>query len=122
MSRGIRGGILAASLAAFCAPAFAISNNTTYSPLTRGVAPPAATTARAGGLYDAGGRALMLGTPAFTAHAGTAEAMGREFITARRAELGLSVDEAASLERTHERAGPQLSVVRFAQHIGGVPV
>src|SRR3982750_887912 len=122
MSRGIRGGILAASLAAFCAPAFAISNNTTISPLTRGVAPPAATTQRADGLYDVSGRAIMLGTPGYTARAGTPEAMGREFIAARSAELGLSPEDAASLVKTTERTGRQLSVVRYAQRVGGVPV
>ncbi len=123
MSRGIRGGLLAASLAAFAsAPAFAISNTTVTSPLTRGVAPPAPTTQRADGLYDASGRAIMLGTPGFTARVGTPEAMAREFIAARSATLGLAAGDAASLVLTTERVGRHFSVVRFAQRIGGIAV
>jgi len=123
MSRGIRGGLLAASLAAFAsAPAFAISNTTITSPLTRGVAPPAPTTQHADGLYDASGRAIMLGTPGFAARVGTPEVMAREFIAARSATLGLAAGDIASLVRTTERVGPRFSVVRFAQRIGGIPV
>jgi zinc metalloprotease ZmpB len=124
MSSGIRGGLLAASLAAALAsvPAFAITNTTITSPLTRGVAPELATTQRADGVYDAGGRAIMLATPGFTARAGTPEAMAREFIAARTAQLGLAAGDAASLVRTAQRVGRHFSVVRFAQRVDGIPV
>ena len=81
MSSCIRGGVLAVALAALMpASAFAMSNTTVTSPLTRGVAAPEAVTWRGDGQYNANGAAVMLATPNFVARKGTPEAMAREFI------------------------------------------
>ena len=123
MSRCIRGGLIAAVLAALTqAPAFAISNTTITSPLTRGVEAFPSVVQRADGQYTENGIAVMLGTPNFRAHAGTPEAMAREFLAARHATFGLAADEAASLVRTSLRTGSRFSVVRFAQGLDGIPV
>ena len=78
MSSCIRGGLVVALLAALAStPAFAISNTTVTSPLTRGVVAPDATIQRADGLYTASGAAIMLGTPNFRAHVAAPEAMAQ---------------------------------------------
>src|SRR5690349_19342641 len=101
MSIGIRGGVAVALLAAlFSAPAFAISNTTATSPLTRGVVPAPATIQRADGLYLESGAAIMVGTPNFVARVGSPEAMAREYLAARYAELGLEAADVATFVRT----------------------
>ena len=123
MSSCIRGGLVVALLAALAsAPAFAISNTTVTSPLTRGVDAPAATIQRADGLYTAGGAAVMLGTPNYRAQVGAPEAMAREFLAARYAQLGLGASDEASLVRTAQRIGSHFSVVRFSQRLNGLKV
>lgn len=122
MSIGIRGGLVAALLAALSTPAFAISNTTVTSPLTRGVASTPATIQRADGLYLRSGAAIMVGTPNFTARAGSPETMAREYLAARRAQLGLEAADVASLVRTSLRNNERFSVVRFQQRLDGVPV
>ena len=123
MSRRIKGGLLVAILAALTqAPAFALSNTTMTSPFTRGVEAAPAAIERADGLYTAGGAAMMLATPNFRARVAAPEAMAREFLAARYAQLGLSASEQATLERSSQRIGRHFSVVRFSQRIGGVPV
>jgi hypothetical protein len=123
MSRRIQGGLLVAVLAALAqAPAFALSNTTVTSPFTRGVEAPPAALQRADGLYTSSGAAIMLATPNFRAHVAAPEAMAREFLDARHAQLGLSAPEQATLVRTSQRVGEHFSVMRFSQRIGGVPV
>ena len=123
MSKRIQGGLLVALLAALApAPAFALSNTTITSPLTRGVEAPAATIQRADGLYTASGAATMLATPNFRARVAAPETMAREFLLTRHAELGLDASEQASLVRTSQRIGRHFSVVRFSQRIQGIPV
>ncbi len=56
------------------------------------------------------------------ARAGTPEAMAREFLSARHAQLGLSASQSAALVRTTQRAGRHFSVVRFEQRQQGLPV
>jgi hypothetical protein len=123
MSIGIRGGLVAALLAALSSTsAFAISNTTMTSPLTRGVVSAPATIQRADGLYLESGAAIMVGTPNFTARVGTPETMAREYLAARHAQLGLEATDVASLVRTSQRIGKRFSVVRFQQRLDGVPV
>ncbi|HJT97380.1 MAG TPA: PepSY domain-containing protein [Rhodanobacteraceae bacterium] len=123
MSLCLKGALAAAIFACLAqTPAHAISSTTVTSPLTRGVAAPVTPIQRADGQYDAKGAAVMLATPNFTARVGTPEAMAREFLAARHAQLGLDASENATLVRTSERDGAHFSVVRFAQRIGGVPV
>ncbi|HKE47936.1 MAG TPA: hypothetical protein VKB52_07715 [Rhodanobacteraceae bacterium] len=124
MSRCIRGGLIAAVLAALVqAPAFAISSTTVTSPLTRGVTPvPAAIQRADGNQYTPDGVAVMLAAPNFRAHVGAPEAMAREFLAARHADFGLTADDAASLVRTSLRTGSHFSVVRFGQRLNGIPV
>ena len=123
MSIGIRGGLVAALLAALSTTsAFAISNTTVTSPLTRGVALAPATLQRADGVYLESGTAITVGTPNFTARAGSPETMAREFLAARHTQLGLDAAEVASLVRTSQRVGERFSVVRFQQRLNGVPV
>jgi hypothetical protein len=123
MSSRFRRGVLAATLAALLpASVFALTSTTVVSPLTRGVDAPVATVQRAEGFYKADGSATTLSTPNFRARVGTPEAMAREFIAARHADLGLDSATASTLQRTTERVGAALSVVRFGQRIGGVPV
>jgi Zn-dependent metalloprotease len=123
MSKRIQGGLLVAVLAALAqAPAFALSNTTVTSPLTRGVEAPPAAIQHADGLYTSGGSAMMLATPNYRAQVAAPEAMAREFLDARHAQLGLSATEQATLVRTSQRIGEHFSVVRFSQRIGGVPV
>jgi hypothetical protein len=123
MSIGIRGGLAVALLAALSSTsALAISNTTAASPLTRGVAPAPATIQRADGLYLESGAAIMVGTPNFVARVGSPEAMAREYLAARYAELGLEAADVAAFVRTSQRVGTHFSVVRFRQQLGGVPV
>jgi hypothetical protein len=123
MSTCIRGGVLSVALAALMpASAFAMSNTTVASPLTRGVTAPEAVVWRGDGQYNANGAAVTLATPNFTAHKGTPEAMAREFLDARHDQLGLNASESATLIRSSQRVGNAFSVVRFTQRIGGVPV
>ncbi len=123
MSIGIRGGLVAALLAALSSTsAFAISNTTVTSPLTRGVASAPATLQRADGLYLENGAAIMVGTPNFTARVASPETMAREYLSARQVQLGLDAAEVASLVRTSQRVGERFSVVRFQQRLDGVPV
>ncbi|MEP7041778.1 MAG: hypothetical protein ABI843_01875 [Dokdonella sp.] len=125
MSNLIRAGVLAGSLlcAMYVADAFALGvQPESSSALMRGVQPTAVSVDRSDGRYKIDGIAITLGTPAFTARVAAPEAMAREFLAARHAQLGLSAPESAALVRTTQRQGRHFSVVRFEQHQQGLPV
>lgn len=90
--------------------------------LTRGVKAPEAGIERADGRYSASGVPISLYRPQFTARVAKPEAMAREFLASRAAQLGLSSAKSDSLARTTLREGRHFSVVRFTQTSGGVPV
>ncbi|HNR92030.1 MAG TPA: hypothetical protein PKO41_06360 [Dokdonella sp.] len=73
------------------------------------------------GRFAADGRALTLFQPAFRARVGTPESMAREFLAARVEQLGLK-DNPTVLEKMYERDDQAFHVVRFTQHLDGVPV
>ena len=75
----------------------------------------------AAGRFAADGRAQTLFQPAFRARVGTPEAMAREFLAARIEQLGLKNDP-STLVKMHERDDGAFHVVRFSQHLDGVPV
>ena len=123
MSRCIRGGLVVALLAAMAQmPAFALSNSTDTSAFTRGVQAAEAGVDRADGRYTSRGTAITLGQPNFRARPATPEAMAREFLAERHAQLGLDADANASLVRSAQRVGRNFSVVRFEQHQQGLRV
>ncbi len=81
----------------------------------------AATLDEAGRFAAADGRALTLHRPAFRAGRSDPATMAREFVEARRAQLGIDGSPAA-LEVTHQRDDGAFHVVRFRQTLDGVPV
>ncbi|HEY0232617.1 MAG TPA: hypothetical protein VGC55_15320 [Dokdonella sp.] len=125
MSNRIRAGLLAGSLvcAVYGADAFALGVQPESSvALARGVPPAGASVDRQDGRYHVDGVAISLGQPAFTARLSAPEAMAREFLATRHAQLGLSAPESAALVRTTQRLGRHFSVVRFEQRQQGLPV
>jgi len=123
MSRCIRGGLVVALLAALAQmPAYAMSNTTNTSAFTRGVQTAEQGVDRADGRYTQNGTAITLGQPNFRARPATPEAMAREFLAERHAQLGLDADAHASLVRASERVGRNVSVVRFEQRQQGLRV
>ena len=121
MRAGALAGFVLCALYAADAPALGVQPETSLS-LARGVQPARASVDRQDGRYSLDGVAITLGQPGFTARVGTAEAMAREFLATRHAQLGLSAPESAALVRTTQRKGRQFSVVRFEQRQQGLPV
>ena len=109
----------------FIATANAVSAMSAAPPvpsLTRGVGSAEQGTVRSDGRYAADGRAIALYHPAYIARIGAPEAMAREYLAQRGAQLGLLATDPASLVRTHLRNGRHFSVVRFAQYADGLPI
>jgi hypothetical protein len=131
--------LLAASLA------FAISGgdahaakpqlrSTHSTSLARNVVAPEAGIARRDGRYSADGAAIVLYEPGFYVpnrlsksatdaqfKAGAAAA-AYDYLVARHAELGLGERDVADLQQVHVRRQPGLTVVRYRQRVGGLPV
>lgn len=125
MNKKICYGLLAAGLylALPVTPAFALGTSPMSSAaLERGVTAAPVLADRGDGLYRADGVADTLGTPAYVATPAAPEAMAREFIAARHAQLGLASSGTSTLARTSLREGNDFSVVRFEQHVNGLPV
>jgi hypothetical protein len=110
------------------------ARSTQATSLARNVVAPEAGIARRDGRYAADGAAIALYQPdffvpnrlsksatdaQFKASAATA---AYDYLVARRAELGLGERDVADLQQVHVRRQPGLTVVRYQQRIGGLPV
>ncbi|MBO9664603.1 M36 family metallopeptidase [Dokdonella sp.] len=126
MPSWIRAAVLPSAIAAalgFTSQVSALGNAPPASAaLTRGVKAPEAGIERADGRYSTSGVPISLYRPEFTARVAAPEAMAREFLASRAAQLGLSGAQAGTLVRTSLREGRHFSVVRFTQSTGGLPV
>jgi Zn-dependent metalloprotease len=102
--------------------------------LARNVVAPEAGIARRDGRYSADGAAIVLYAPDFFApnrlskgaSAGqfkaAAASSAYDYLVARHAELGLNERDVADLQQVRVRRQPGLTVVRYRQRIGGLPV
>lgn len=126
MPSWIRAAVLPSAIAAalgFTSQVSALGNAPPASAaLTRGVKAPEAGIDRADGRYSASGVPISLYRPEFTARVAAPEAMAREFLASRAAQLGLAGTRTDTLVRTSLREGRHFSVVRFTQTSGGLPV
>ena len=110
------------------------ARSTQATSLARNVVAPEAGIARRDGRYAADGAAIALYRPdffvpnrlsksatdaQFKASAATA---AYDYLVARRAELGLGERDVADLQQVRVRRQPGLTVVRYQQRIGGLPV
>lgn len=87
-----------------------------------GVLAPAPDFIDAVGRRAADGHLLAVYQPDFRARRGTPEAMAREYLAAKHADLGLRQSDAAQMALTHVRALGQFDVVRLQQMHQGLPV
>ncbi|MFC4820806.1 BACON domain-containing protein [Dokdonella ginsengisoli] len=126
MSSWIRAGLLPCAIVSalgFASQASALGEAPLASAaLTRGVQAPEAGVDRPDGRYSAAGVPISLYRADYVARVGTPEAMAREFLASRHAQLGLASAESATLTRTTLREGRHFSVVRFTQMQDGLPV
>ena len=126
MSSWIRAGLLPCAIVSalgFASQASALGEAPSASAaLTRGVQAPEAGVEHADGRYAADGVPISLYRAGYVARAGSPEAMAREFLASRHAQLGLASAEPATLTRTSLREGSHFSVVRFTQMQDGLPV
>jgi len=124
LSRFRRAALWAACVGVFAVPgsAFALKPLDPSPVLTFGVAEPEALLERSDGQYAPDGRVVSWYQPAFRARRGDAEAMARQFLAERHAQLGLTADEAEKLEVGYRRDNAHFSVVRFVQKRMGLPV
>jgi Zn-dependent metalloprotease len=102
--------------------------------LARNVVAPEAGIARRDGRYAADGAAIVLYAPGFLApnhlskgatadqFKAAAASSAYDFLVARRAELGLGERDVADMQQLGVRRQPGLSIVRYRQRIGGLPV
>jgi|GEM_PF-1824093 len=125
MNKKLSRGLLAASLCVALHATQALAMGVTplsKAAFERGVNPPLELVQRADGLYRPDGVVDTLATPGYVAARATPEAMAREFVAARHAQLGLSAAEVNTLTRSHLRDNGAFSVVRFEQRFNGLPV
>jgi Zn-dependent metalloprotease len=90
--------------------------------LTRGIATVDQGVDSADGRYAADGAAVAIYSPNFKAKRAAPHEMAKEFMAARHSDLGLRADEIDGLEVSHTRSDSDFSVVRFKQHVQGLPV
>jgi hypothetical protein len=102
--------------------------------LARNVVAPEAGIARRDGRYAADGAAIAVYEPGFLApnhlskgatadqFKAAAASAAYDYLVARRAELGLGERDVADLQQLGVRRQPGLSIVRYRQRIGGLPV
>lgn len=102
--------------------------------LARNVVAPEAGIAKRDGRYSADGAAIALYEPGFFApnhlpksasadqFKAAAASSAYDYLVARRAELGLNEQDVADMQQVGVRRQPGLSVVRYRQRIGGLPV
>lgn len=100
----------------------------------RNVVAPEAGIAKRDGRFSADGAAIALYAPGFFApnhlpksatdaqFKASAASAAYDYLVARRAELGLDERDVADLQQVHVRRQPGLTVVRYRQRAGGLPV
>lgn len=110
------------------------ARSTQATGLARNVIAPEAGIARRDGRYSADGAAIALYEPGFLApnrlsrgataaqFKAAAASSAYDYLVARRAELGLNERDVADLQQIHLRRQPGLTVVRYRQRAGGLPV